>query len=179
MCFQTKQILKYNHRVTISRNTQFHPGMSTGNNKKRRGCRHWPKLSRIWIQYNANRGVHCTSSGSSPDSNVMAVVVTKVTEYQSFSQSQSKSSFLIYICEFLNSNPGMENTYPHYRLLWFYSIPQTNVWVVFYNWYVPYPYYLLIICNYKYASLVVYTKWNPSRICPVAPPIQYFYSITK
>jgi len=39
MCFQTKQILKYNHRVTIRRNTQFHPGMSTGNKKNRWGCR--------------------------------------------------------------------------------------------------------------------------------------------
>lgn len=38
----------------------------------------------------------------------MMVVVTKATEYQSVSHSQSL--FLIYICKFLNSNLGLETT---------------------------------------------------------------------
>lgn len=57
---------------------------------------------------------------------VMVVVVTKATEYQSISQSQSVIISDLY-CEFFNSNIGLETTYPHYRLLWFNSIPQTNV----------------------------------------------------
>jgi hypothetical protein len=104
---------------------------------------------------------------------VTVVAVTKATEYQSVSHSQSHYFWFIFVgfwIQTLDWRPPILTTgYCGFNP----SLKQMSE-LSFYNWFVPYPYYLLILWSYIYASFVVHTKWNP-----VAPPIQYFYRIIK